>query len=345
MKEVFFRADGNKNIASGHLMRCMAVADALKNFGVMSSFIVADDQSLSLINERGYTGIVLNSQWNHPNGEVDKLINLVREKNIKYLVIDHYFVNEDYFALLAAYTKIIYFNDLFQKPFLADMIISYGNISTYIDYDFIYEKSEKKPIILQGRKYVPLQKNFESSNFLVKKEVKNVLLTTGGADSYNIMENLAEEFCCDKKMKCIKFHIVVGKYMQNEKRMKEIQKNNPNIILHEHINNLKNIMINCDIAISAGGTTLYELCAVGVPTICFSIAENQKGLVEEMERRNIMLCAGSIDDGKEKIIANIKKMFALYSNSYQLRKDCSQKMKCFIDGQGARRIADVLNQM
>ena len=66
---ILFRADGNKKIGSGHLMRCLSIADAMKEMGIQSIFATADDSMSELLRNRGYENIILHTDYYDMDGE------------------------------------------------------------------------------------------------------------------------------------------------------------------------------------------------------------------------------------------------------------------------------------
>jgi spore coat polysaccharide biosynthesis predicted glycosyltransferase SpsG len=101
-------------------------------------------------------------------------------------------------------------------------------------------------------------------------------------------------------------------------------------------------MDNADFLVSAGGTTLYELCAVGTPAVSYSIADNQLDNVKMFHENGIIDYAGDVryDD----VVKNILKYLELYCDNEVLRRDRSKKMQKLIDGKGAGRIAEFLRE-
>ena len=99
-------------------------------------------------------------------------------------------------------------------------------------------------------------------------------------------------------------------------------------------------MKKAESAISAGGTTLYELCACGTPTISYSFADNQIDNVEQFQKDELIDYAGDVR--KTNIFENVKKLLNHYTQNYDLRKGRSRKMQQLIDGNGASRIVGEL---
>ena len=99
-------------------------------------------------------------------------------------------------------------------------------------------------------------------------------------------------------------------------------------------------MRRCQLAVSAGGTTLFELCACGIPTVCFSFADNQKPGTIGMGSRDIMQYAGDARDTD--VTGHILEGLLRLLQSPTLRQEYASRMKRLVDGRGAGRIADIL---
>ena len=110
-------------------------------------------------------------------------------------------------------------------------------------------------------------------------------------------------------------------------------------------------MEEADLAVSAGGTTLYELAAMGVPTITYSFADNQLRNVYQFMEDDLMDYAG---DGREEknivketdisVEERILKFYHLYDRDREMRKERSRRLQQMIDGKGAERIAALLEE-
>ena len=102
------------------------------------------------------------------------------------------------------------------------------------------------------------------------------------------------------------------------------------------------IMQECDIAISAAGSTLYELCAIGVPTIGFYFADNQRQNMEAFGKLTPIMNAGDFSIGEEEVFAFMEKGLKLLMESKELRVKISMAMRTLVDGNGAERLAEAL---
>lgn len=113
-----------------------------------------------------------------------------------------------------------------------------------------------------------------------------------------------------------------------------------NIHFYQAVEHMKEYMMEADIAISAGGTTLYELCACGTPTITYSFADNQLNNVLQFQEDELMDYAGDVRDMD--VFKNAEILLDKYDESVELRKERSTKMQSLVDGKGSERIVKEL---
>ena len=116
-----------------------------------------------------------------------------------------------------------------------------------------------------------------------------------------------------------------------------------NVHIHRAVTDMEVYMQRADMAVAAGGTTLYELCAVGTPTISYSFADNQLDNVRQFEEDEIIDYAGDVR--QEDVIGKINIYLDRYYENQILRQERAKKMQALVDGKGARRIAEVLMKM
>ena len=108
---------------------------------------------------------------------------------------------------------------------------------------------------------------------------------------------------------------------------------------------MSELMCDCDVAVTAGGSTMYELCACGVPSICFSWADNQIPGVSVFTNNGLMIGAGDIREGSNKCITAVIEGLKMYCGDYEMRARCGNKLKGVVDGDGVRRICEMMGEM
>ena len=97
---LFIRADGNPKIGTGHIMRCLSIAQAAKRQGCPCTFITADHEMTQLLEQQGFRYICLDSEWDHLDLETARMEQLIRQESIQVLLIDSYFVTLDYMSVV-----------------------------------------------------------------------------------------------------------------------------------------------------------------------------------------------------------------------------------------------------
>ena len=123
-----------------------------------------------------------------------------------------------------------------------------------------------------------------------------------------------------------------------KEELRKMASENKAINLYESVSDMADIMKKADLAVSAGGTTLYELCAIGVPTVVFSMADNQMEFVKAFDKAGAVKYAGDVRTDKRLVEKIVTWGTAVVENK-GFRKRMSDKAKGIIDGNGAKRIA------
>ena len=328
---IYIRADMNEQIATGHIMRCLSIADALRGLGEPVRFILADEQAVSLLKQRGYDAIVLHTQWNCMEEELSVLSQVIRNEHIDKLLIDSYQVTQRYLAELSKLVTTFYIDDLNLFEYPVDAVICYANYWK----KFQYKINDKRATYLLGMKYVPLKQAFWNCEAkIISEKADNLLILTGGSDPFNVTEQILDSIDTYQFQTT---DVICGIYNTNYNKFVKKYENNKNIKFHQAVNNIEQYMKNADIAISAGGTTLYELCAIGTPAISFSFADNQLDNVRQFQEDGLIDYAG--DARMDDIAGTINQYLTRYRNDFELRKEKSEKMQKMVDGKGAERIA------
>lgn len=329
---LYIRVDMNDTIATGHVMRCLAIAEAARQQKEDTTFFLADEQAVDILKKWGYSYIVLNTDWNDMESELSIIERIIVEKKIECLLIDSYQVTSFYLKKLSEMTRTIYLDDKNSFSYPVDAIICYASYWKKFQYN---EKYPDKKLLL-GPKYAPLRREFSNcGKKKIKDKVENLLLLSGGTDNYDILDRLLEKIEKEKYKQII---VVCGTYYQKYECIYRKYRDYQNIEIYKAVNNMKYFMNKADMIITAGGTTLYEICAVGTPAISYSIADNQLDNVKQFYENGIIDYAGDVR--KENIISNIVNYLELYHMNKDLREKRAQKMQRLIDGKGSQRIYD-----
>lgn len=326
------RADGNAKIGTGHLMRCIAVAKQLQALGEKPLFFTID--GMDLLAQAGFASVPLPGRYDDLSHE--EIGSFLRARGVDCVLVDTYYADRAYFERIGRGIRTAYLFDMGDDGVPCDLLVSYN---IYADA-YRYPGAQKK---LLGTRYVPLREEFRqlvcSRTF---ERASSLLLTTGGTDSFNISARLIERIRNTPELQDLHVYAVIGAMNRNASSIKQAAAAFGNVTCCERVENMSALMCGCDLAVSAGGTTLYEISACGLPCVTFSIADNQDELIGAMREKGIMLSAGIFREGEERCLRiAVDRLKELVADS-ALQKRLSERERKLVDGEGARRIASEL---
>ncbi len=350
---VGIRVDANETIASGHVMRCLSIADAFFSYGKDVLFIVSDELGAERVNAKGYKCICLNSDWRDKDSELKELISVLDGNKIELLLIDSYQVTRNYLDSIRKVVKLAYIDDLDMFDYPVDILINYSIYANKMKYP-------RNKEYLLGTQYTPLRKQFDISENRIKlalkerADYKQIMITTGASDPYRIAIRFVKGILDEPILRDYKVTVVRGMYWDykisqtsivndiNEDKcaIELVYDDESRVTVLENVDDMADLMLKSSMAVSSGGSTLYELCACCVPTVMFSYADNQLKNVTEFEQRKIMDYAGDVRMETD-LIKNTINM--LIKNTDQtILKNKIQRMPGLCCGQGATKLVGKL---
>jgi UDP-2,4-diacetamido-2,4,6-trideoxy-beta-L-altropyranose hydrolase len=335
------RTDANRIIATGHVMRCMTIADEAIKLGKDVIFFVADEDSASFVRERGFMCEILGSSWENPASETDLLSQLIKKHDVDTVLFDSYSFDAEYFEKLraASDSKFVYMDDLCTQKMPVDTVINYNIYANDLGYDKKYGESIN---LLLGPVYAPLRPQFGEVYEKKCTIPTNVLVCAGGGDVTDILFDILSGIENEPALKKADFHVVVGSMSDDEKDLMRLAFCSDNIFIHRNVTEMAKLMSECDMAVSAGGTMLTELCCMKVPTIEFAIADNQLKNAAYYGEHGIMIAAGDIRQKRQAVVNRIVYNLAELISDKKKLAEMRKKMEGICDGFGAKRIAEAL---
>ncbi|GBF41321.1 hypothetical protein LPTSP2_05930 [Leptospira ellinghausenii] len=285
----------------GHLGRCTALAEKLLEEG---------ESSIQMILHTDHTS----SNWSFPCQV--QFINW-KDKNQLKNFLDEYrqitdlseliFYVDSYLAELEIYNTL--------KDFCSELIcidddcrLDYPTQSTILNpgYPGLYlEYNTKKYKILTGKDQVLLRKPFREKFEIPKKNnpPQKILVTLGGSDPHLFSEEILSLLV--KNFPRIEKHLVVGPGFTNEMKLKELSNNNTFFYKNLSAIQMRDLMIQMDFAITAGGQTTYELDQCKVPMVMIKTAENQEGNIR-----------GFVEFQKGQVVSEPKELVEMLKNNF-----------------------------
>jgi len=337
---IAFRLDANAHVATGHMYRCIAIAKECRKKGYDCMFFLAEDECTDILDKAGFDYCVLNLKWDDWDYGIATVKKAVAEHQIDCLVVDSYRVTEKFFAELYQVVTVFYLDDICKYKYDLSAVLHYSEWSDERILQDVY--SDTKVKVYTGMEYMPLREGFCHAKEAGNKKYQ-FLITTGGSDPFHMTLRVLQRILMERELSNAAICAVLGKMNTDKEEIYRLCKEWKNITLLQNISNMDEIMSQSRFAVTAGGTTVYELMASGVPFICFGFSEDQCYFGERLEAHGNAFYAGDTREDADavgnNIIAGLKQFIAMNKDEVeaQIRMNCK-----LIDGHGAGRVADII---
>lgn len=325
---VFIITEGGKNIGFGHIARCISLSEAFEKKNIRPEFVINGDNTVRVL-LGGRRHRILD--WIK---EKDVLFRLIRGADIA--IIDSYLADTSFYGRAAGLAKrTVYIDDNARLDYPKGIIV---NGSIYAHKLRYRPKGDLKYLL--GIRYFPLRKLYRRfPKKRVRKKVKSMLITFGGDDKQSLTPKILDFL--NKEYPRIRKDVIIGGGFQNLniKRLNKLKTDNTVLMYNPSPELMKQVMLNADIAVSAGGQTLYELAKLGVPTIGICAVRNQLRNLTEWHSREFLKFIGW--HYEKNLLARLKKVI-LSLLPYEERQKRHKVGVESIDGRGVERIVDFL---
>ncbi|MEZ5902351.1 MAG: UDP-2,4-diacetamido-2,4,6-trideoxy-beta-L-altropyranose hydrolase [Alphaproteobacteria bacterium] len=328
MKALFY-CQASESIGMGHVMRCLTFANFLASKGWCCSFLCSEE-TLKIVSSLKYSKFKIISDQK----KIDTAYDIV--------FFDDYGVDKNFEKQFRKHSnKIVVFDDLANREHDCDILV---------DQTYGYDKSRYKNLvpenceILAGAEYIILRPEFvflrklaiEKSRSSVPK-ISNVLVSIGGTDPQGVTLNVLRSI--EDLPQYIQYNVILNNRVSNYKKVEDhykiLKKKGIKIELHSKVEDMAQMMLNSDLAVGASGTTTWERCCVGLPTLTIQTADNQKFILEKLNQEEIIIFLGASDKINNEVIKN--SILDLIKNPSKL-KSMQHKSFEICDGRGINRI-------
>lgn len=356
MLNVAIRADATSQIGTGHFMRCLTLADALRKRGAQICFI---SRSLpvhlsGMLSERHFEYVPLksdiaeessnelaHSKWlgvsqKQDARDTEKALN---NRTWDLLIVDHYALDIRWErALRGSVRRIMVIDDIADRAHDCDLLLDQNY---FADMQTRYEgKVSKNCRLLLGPRYALLREEFRELRELVKlrtAEVKRILVFFGGVDEDNYT-GLAVEALAGSAIEDIAVDVVIGSQHPRRSDIERVCKT-LGYVCHVQISRMAELMANADLAIGAGGSASWERCCLGLPALLIALADNQIDIVKALNSVGACIYLGT----KETVeVFAIRRSINLVLSSSSQIELISQHAYSLVDGMGAARVCEEL---
>lgn len=361
--KIFFRTDASLEIGSGHVMRCLTLAEALKTNGAECHFICRDhDGHLILhIQSQGFTVHVLKGELSLPTARADlfhahwlgtsqendaqQSSVILRNHEIAWLIVDHYALDSRWESFVRPYVdQIMVIDDLADRTHDCDLLLDQTFGRDEQDYKELAPQSCR---FLCGTKYSLLRPEFLklrdyslSRRFQHQFALKRLLINLGGVDKDNITSQILEMMKSFTFIDEFEITVVLGASCPWKNEVEAIAQDLPgksSVLVN--VKNIASIMAESDLAIGAAGATAWERCCLGLPSIMLVIANNQHLVAQSL---SAVGAAVVIDD-----LSKVRLRLGRILFSFREDKDKLRLMSCrsseLVDGSGVQRVISAIS--
>jgi UDP-2,4-diacetamido-2,4,6-trideoxy-beta-L-altropyranose hydrolase len=334
---MLIRADAQPSIGAGHVMRCLALAQAWQDAGggVRFAMAMGIETARPLLACEGIEVEAIRADIGTA-ADAGATAQMARDYAATWVVMDGYRFDEPYQrAMGGAGARTALIDDNGEcAPHQADVVVN-QNIHAHPD---MYRARRSGTELLLGSRYVMLRRAFRQrrrDSQTAPAEARNLLITLGGGDLDNVtlkvLQALPEAAVLD-----LRAVAVVGAVNPHLDALKATAGASPVAIeLRRNEPDMPGLMCAADLAVAAAGSTVWELLYMGVPTISLVIADNQRGIAQRLADSGVLVSLGwHADVGHSDIALAIRRL----SRSPQQRQDMAARGRELVDGAGAARI-------
>lgn len=340
--KLLVRADAGATVGIGHVMRCLALAQAWQDAGGEVLFLSADMQA----NLRGrLTGerIALSDLDAASGGPADaaQTAELARRSGASWIVVDGYQFSATYqHAVKSAGHRLLWIDDLARDaPYTADLIL---NQSEDAD-EAMYPDRAATTLLLLGTQFVLLRREFHRWLEWRRPPAgssRKILVTMGGADEANVTAK-AVEALSQIEGSDVETRVIIGPSNPNRAAIESVAGGLGWLRVESAVADMPALMAWADIAVTAGGTTCWELAFMQLPFVAVAVAPNQIRGVERVEEIGIGLSLGWHSEVTGPDLATA---VAGLLEDRDRRDRMAARGRQVVDGGGARRVVDRMLQ-
>jgi len=341
-QHIIIRVDANARIGTGHLMRCLALAQAWKDSGGEVAFITDCDNTglLQRLSDEGFEAIPLDSSYpDRADWEASSQA-LAAHPNA-WVVLDGYHFDPTYQRRIkeAGHPLLVIDDMAHLEHYYADIVLNQNLHAEQLRYS-----CEPYTQLMLGTQYVLLRHEFlrlQGWKREIPEVARKALITLGGSDFDNATLKVVRALN-KLKVEDLEVRVVVGPSNPHIASLEEAVHRSPfDVRLLTSVRSMPDLMAWADVAVSASGSTCWEMAFMGLPTVLLVLADNQQGIAEGLDSRGVALSVGWYAEISELRLTQAMKM--LISNSKR-RKAMSENGRQLVNGVGTDRVISVMGE-
>jgi UDP-2,4-diacetamido-2,4,6-trideoxy-beta-L-altropyranose hydrolase len=360
--KIAFRVDASVQIGTGHVMRCLTLAKALRERGVECLFLSREHegnlnemlksqrfdvrvlQSSKEPSQHADQPVLTHSHWLGVNwlSDARQTIEVLGAGVVDWMIVDHYALDKRWESELRPHAKkIMVIDDLADREHDCDLLLDQNLVANFeTRYDRLVASGCTR---LLGPKYVLLQPEYAEMCLRTPPRigpVSRIFVYFGGSDIYNLT-GLAVSAFLNLQRNDLQLDVVIRSNGPNSDSVRTQVAGHANISLHEDVPSLAPLMAKADLAIGAGGATTWERCCLGLLSLVVTVADNQVQTAKELARIGAVNYIGHYDEVSDDRFSDL---LQIDISAIDLRA-WSQKCMEIVDGAGTNRVLKKLAAM
>lgn len=356
-QNIAFRVDASSQIGTGHFMRCLTLADALKQRGAQIRFVSRHlpEHLRGIMAAKGHAFVLLESTQNE--AALDELshahwlgvsqaqdamdtIQALSNGIWDWLIVDHYALDFRWESMLRqSAKKILVIDDIADRQHDCDMLLDQN---LYADMETRYTGKVPKPCqMLLGPHFALLRDEFRKLHEQVKPRtgpVKRVLIFFGGVDADNFTGRVIEALS-GIDLSDLHVDVVIGAQHPRREQIKAACTQH-GFICHIQTDKMAELMAAADMSIGAGGSASWERCCLGLPALLVALADNQINIAMALDLFGACIYVGTAKATSTPILRSTIR--SLLNAQAQL-KELSKKAYALVDGLGVDRVCQEMS--
>lgn len=360
--KVAFRADAALHIGTGHVMRCLTLAERLKARGAQCLFVCREHPG-NLIDEIRRRGFLVHSmavcgefsvsptegsshefaEWLGADWAADAVQtkSVLHGQAVDWLVVDHYAIDARWEREIRALCKkIMVIDDLANRPHDCDLLLDQNFGREETDYSLLVPSH---CTVLVGPLYALLREEFSalrdySLHRRADPKLKHLLVSMGGVDLTDATGLILDQLRNCSFLTDTRITVVMGPHAPWLEHVNALADQMPQITeVKVNVRNMAQLMADSDLAIGAAGSTSWERCSLGLPTLLVVLAANQRAGASALAQRGGAILLGALDA----VPQNLKPALKLLTEPGELRA-LSLVSRSITNGEGAGAVASRL---
>ncbi|MFB9866132.1 UDP-2,4-diacetamido-2,4,6-trideoxy-beta-L-altropyranose hydrolase [Vreelandella sulfidaeris] len=359
---VAFRADASVQIGTGHVMRCLTLAEELRRQGHQCLFICRNHEGhlADIITQKGFELhllqppeqletlakdelVLAHADWLGVPWQTDanQTLQVLSSSNAEWLIVDHYALDAKWERKLAeAVSQIMVIDDLADREHDCAVLLDQNVLGCCFKRRYQSNVNENCRLLL-GPTYALLSHEYAVlANALPSRNgsIARILIFVGGSDPFHLTE-LYLKVLAKQEFSHLSVDVVIGKNYPLSAVIQELVNKRANTQLYSGLPSLAALMVRADLMLGAGGTTNWERMCLGLNVIVASIARNQDKINQVLGNRSLVTFLGKADELTTDAIACAIRSVISEPESNSQRSDVMRKI---VDGYGAQYVCRVL---